>query len=532
MVQSDNDGFGFIDSVKLKYSKDLIMNEFIMILVLLMPLILYLIVMYLLPVIGGRFDVLVDYEGTTRMVLMCFQYLVIAIVVYRMYMRLRNHSKRDVRWRSTLIEYLESKGAKCDKLKSSHEYIVKKEKFHEFIPATVIFMAIFISIAFFLTVFIPDMEANGYEPTYEINAWVSENILRYTFEVTSGSDLQTDLFYSIQQVELVMLALLLLTVVFKVISFPEGHEERQIGFTEHTAKAFHEIGMGYVTPMTWAVDHNTSELNIRYDDSFLKAMIARIRFGVSKMSSRVFNVFKGGNEHLLNQWTYEKALLRAMDGRMFSYTKYSRMRKDIVKDNKMPVLLIAAEIFVLILCAMYCLKVLESEYDMISDYGSFVLVPESIDFTQVGAWWSLVMIVVNMFLMMGTMDALLGIASRRPKSWKKVATSCLMFVIPIWFGELVSNNTGLAHVFDMNPYITTGILYNLLLFMLLSVSIKEFYTPVGMDMPGIGTWVRYMLWGSLEKKDDPLKESYDDFEDLIFGDDPVTDGNDSKKPGS
>ena len=63
-------------------------------------------------------------------------------------------------------------------------------------------------------------------------------------------------------------------------------------------------------------------------------------------------------------------------------------------------------------------------------------------------------------------------------------------------------------------YITTAILYDVLLVMIVSYSIRKFYTPAGYDTPGIRSWVRFALWGNIV----PKKDGEDAFEDELTGD--------------
>ena len=100
---------------------------------------------------------------------------------------------------------------------------------------------------------------------------------------------------------------------------------------------------------------------------------------------------------------------------------------------------------------------------------------------------TLAMVGIYMLLIYLCISALLGIASRRPSSWRKVARSCITFVIPLWISELFIPATGISNLFSFNVYLSTAILYNVLLIMLVSYKIKRFYTPVGMEVPGFLT---------------------------------------------
>ena len=78
---------------------------------------------------------------------------------------------------------------------------------------------------------------------------------------------------------------------------------------------------------------------------------------------------------------------------------------------------------------------------------------------------TLAMVGIYMLLIYLCISALLGIASRRPSSWRKVARSCITFVIPLWISELFIPATGISNLFSFNVYLSTAILYNVLLIM-------------------------------------------------------------------
>ena len=107
------------------------------------------------------------------------------------------------------------------------------------------------------------------------------------------------------------------------------------------------------------------------------------------------------------------------------------------------------------------------------------------------------LILMDLFFIITMIDSILGIASRRASSWRKVVRSCFTFVIPLWLSAFVTNASGMSHLFDFNVFITTAILYDMLLMMIVSYDIRRFYTPAGYEMPRIRTWIRYAVWGKI-----------------------------------
>ncbi len=491
----------FEDTVKLRYKSDLIMGELISLLILLIPPILYGVVR-LLQNLGGQFDILSDYEETTVLVLATFEFLIVALVVYKLYTRLRSHSKRDAKWRESLLTNLKGRGANIERMEAVHKDICTKEKFRMMIPATLVFLTIFASIAFFFAFYIPDMVSNAYHPANEFNVWMSDNVLGRMFQVTGGEDAQKDMLFSIIQLESVLLALLFVMVLGTVIRFIERHELNQILFTERLTETMNRAGYS-IRPMERKVGNKRFDFTTRYNDSLPSKIVKALSTLFSLIGHKAFIVFSGANNHFRDQWVYESELLGALktgQGYHFAYPPKKSDGKG-AKENKMPRMLIVALAFILVMCADYCLKVMALEYDMVSDFSPYTNLTSLTANSAREILMTPGTIIIDLFLLITTTNALLGIASRRPASWQKVTRSCITFIIPIWIGELVLNPTGLVHLFDFNPYVTTGILYNVLLIMVLSIAIRGFYTPVGIDMPPIRAWIRYIAYGKLEPKE-------------------------------
>ena len=104
---------------------------------------------------------------------------------------------------------------------------------------------------------------------------------------------------------------------------------------------------------------------------------------------------------------------------------------------------------------------------------------------------------MDTFFIKTMIDSRLGIASRKASSWRKVVRSCITFVIPLWISAFVTQASGMSHLFDFNVFITTAILYDVMLMMIVSYNIRRFYTPAGYEMPKVRSWIRYAVWGNI-----------------------------------
>ena len=164
----------------------------------------------------------------------------------------------------------------------------------------------------------------------------------------------------------------------------------------------------------------------------------------------------------------------------------------------MPASLMIAELFVLVLCASYMLKMVGIELDITATGIDPQFTIDYITSLSQDMLTNYVLFMINLALLTFSIYSLLGIASRKPSSWRNVCRSCITFVIPLWLGVLFTMPDTNAHMFDFNPYITTGVLYNVLVLMLVSYSIKRFYVPVDPVIPRFRVWVRFIFFGKLK----------------------------------
>ena len=79
--------------------------------------------------------------------------------------------------------------------------------------------------------------------------------------------------------------------------------------------------------------------------------------------------------------------------------------------------------------------------------------------------------------------------------------SCVTFAVPTWISYLTFTTSSCSHMFDLDPFLTTAVLYLVMLIMFVSPRVKEFYTPSTMSVPGMRSWIRFAVHGELEEDD-------------------------------
>ncbi len=502
----------FRECVTMRYKKDTIMNGLATLVVLVLPIIVLGIVMLLSEYGPQGFEKLKEYSSMFQTVIISIEMSVIMAIMYNMYKRLRTHSQRDRPWRKSLIVFAGRMGADTTELQEIDRKICIREHF-TLTPIIILLMvAMFIYCCYLFVVLAP--------LTYYTHA-ISE-----AYNVDLGvSDLGLPAFYTDLSVGVVICAVQFILIIVKVLSFPYKHEKRKCQFTVELSKCLGEVGIT-IPPMIKIVKHHNILFHI-----FLMVITAGL-YSIWLVAS----IFKGMNHHLLNQWTYEDELLRTVesDGRdIFEHympdyyadsnmdkREYNRLakrnmgqiRQYVKKANKMPASLIIAELFIIVLCANYILKIIALECEITHNYEVYEQLFANLEnFFQIlptlqpKQIMDLVMIPVDLIMLSISISALLGIASRRTSSWRKVTRTCITFVIPLWISFIgLTNVSGLTHIFDFNVYATTIVLVGVFALMLFSKNIKEYYSPLGDQVPGIGAWLKYVFVGNLEGKEQEL----------------------------
>lgn len=159
-----------------------------------------------------------------------------------------------------------------------------------------------------------------------------------------------------------------------------------------------------------------------------------------------------------------------------------RWIKDVRRKNRMPVQIMVAEAFLVVMVALYILK--------IGLLASVIF--EGMDVSQ-----NMLMSVLYTILMLTAMSAIMGLSSRRASSWRKVMRNCLTFTLMSFVSAFVYSSDSITHVVDTNPFLTLIVLALVMAMMLYSDSVKRFYTPSMMEVKPVRDWAKYIFVGSL-----------------------------------
>ena len=481
----------FVTNVKSRYRKDIIMSVPVTLMVILVPIIL--LGYFLLAVRLGHLIRLQDFKTAWTLLLFTMMMYVMVLVLYTMYSRLRKHAKRDREWRAALIAFAEEKGVDTTRMVDLHKHANVSETFVMAFLITFLVVFMFVWDFWAFIHYIPESYVNDVEI--------------YIFP-DSDNPVLSNLTHTL--VSLIVALVTFVLIFLRVATFAYGHEQRQCEFTAEFSMKMKTVGIK-VPAMLGFVKHRNIIIHL---------LLLMFTGGIYLMwFSR--SLLKSMNDHLINQWAYEEGLIPVIesggtepykypegyrkfdDGNAVSRQAERTFAKYLVRRrSKMPRILILAELFLLVMCANYILKLVALECEICNDYSKYTITSlASLGDMSINTLITLAMVGIYMLLLVMGVGALMGIASRKPSSWRKVTRTCITFVIPLWISELFIPATGLSNMFSFNVYLSTAILYNMLLIMLVSYSVKRHYTPVGMAVPGLLTWVRYIFVGKLDSDD-------------------------------
>ena len=156
--------------------------------------------------------------------------------------------------------------------------------------------------------------------------------------------------------------------------------------------------------------------------------------------------------------------------------------RDIRRKNRMPVQVMVAEVFLVVMVAVYILKIGLLANDISAETDPTL---------------NMAMSVLYAVLMFTAMSAIMGLSSRRASSWRKVMRNCITFTLMSFVSAFVYSSDSITHIMDTNPFLTLAVLLLVMAMMLYSDSVKRFYTPTMMEVRPVRDWVRYIFVGEL-----------------------------------
>lgn len=159
-----------------------------------------------------------------------------------------------------------------------------------------------------------------------------------------------------------------------------------------------------------------------------------------------------------------------------------RIQRQMEKYDSLPMALYVAEVFLFIIIAIYFTKLAVLSMGLVSDYGDHVM--------------NVITYVIDVVMLIATVDAVLGISSRKPSSWRKVMRGAgLLFIFSI-VGSLLGAGMSASALLTLSP-VAVAVICIPVAAIMFTRSVREHYVPPMQQMPSLGRWLSFAFFGQL-----------------------------------
>lgn len=487
------------DNIRDRAEYDSIVSGPILALAALMPVLISLMVF----LIGAKYITvppklyyLTQSEVAFATLFVCFmiESYLIMLVFNSTYKRYVNHAKRDSEWRKILIGHADLYGLSTEKLLSIDQAADNLDRHKRYAVVYVLLAIATVSLILGITGGLVLMIASLY--------WIGNLFLN----LLGWNRIDTEIYWDPLDCGVVMscvfgtfvLCLILFLVVFrKVVTVPWKHESLQVDFTREFANLMSTKGI-YVEPMNKILTKPKVTLS---------TALAVLTLGIGGLI-QLGKATKDMNNHIFNQWDYETYLLAKLEHRDSEYDygvesnlSPKQVKKSLRKEFRPPRPLIIAELFLVFMVCLYILKLAALSIDISQSLDGIVeLDVGEHRFTMALAYIvehnlsKVLTITIDVITLMLLLDAIIGLSSSKPTSWRKVTRVCITLSLVTIVSAFLTGHS-ISNLFDLNIYITLAIVYDLFLMMLLSESIKAYFTPEGTEIPSTKHWLLYVFYG-------------------------------------
>lgn len=166
-------------------------------------------------------------------------------------------------------------------------------------------------------------------------------------------------------------------------------------------------------------------------------------------------------------------------GGVVSETK--RVGRQVEGHERLPMPLYIAELFLFLIMAVYFMQLAVLGMGITSDYGDIPV--------------SVLTYIIDVVMIIATVDAVMGISSKKPSSWRKVMRGAVLLfvfsVLTVTQGSLTA--TGLV---ALSPLIVTVICIPVAAIMFMK-SVRSYYVPPMLEMPKLHRWIAFVFFSQL-----------------------------------
>ena len=159
-----------------------------------------------------------------------------------------------------------------------------------------------------------------------------------------------------------------------------------------------------------------------------------------------------------------------------------RIGRQIEGHERLPVPLYIAEFFLFLIIAVYFIQLAVLGMGITSDYGDVVI--------------SVLTYIIDVVMIIATVDAVLGISSKKPSSWRKVMRGAgLLFIFSI-IGSLLGAGMSASALLTLSP-VAVAVICIPVAAIMFTRRVREHYVPPMQQMPSLGRWLSFAFFGQL-----------------------------------
>ncbi len=153
-------------------------------------------------------------------------------------------------------------------------------------------------------------------------------------------------------------------------------------------------------------------------------------------------------------------------------------RKDKLRSKKMPFILILAEIILAFFLLRYMYNIDHLIFSDTMPVYKIVI--------------GLLSLIYTLFVTILTVNAMIGIPSARPTSWRKVIRSSIFLLITAALTNVL-DEAGIMAKMEYFPAWVAVILFVIAMSIMFLPSVRRYYTPPMYDVPPLKRWIMYAI---------------------------------------
>lgn len=158
-----------------------------------------------------------------------------------------------------------------------------------------------------------------------------------------------------------------------------------------------------------------------------------------------------------------------------------RVMRQIYEHERLPLPLYIAEFFLFLIIAIYFMQLAVLGMGITSDYGDIPI--------------SVLTFIIDVIMLIATVDAVMGVSSKKPSSWRKVMRGAMLLFVFSIIGAVLGSASATGLV-ALSPLAVTVICIPMAAIMFLK-SVRSYYVPPMLEMPRLSRWIGYAFFSQL-----------------------------------